>query len=241
MRKVTFLPYPKSILLATALVFLGAASQLQAQNLLTNGGFETLTITQPTANTYTTTFGSLATTAFANWTLGTSAGNSYDGILVSGATNLYTPVPATHAGTNAVFLQGTGSVTHAAVSLTPGLYTLTFYELARTGNGTGQALNDTITGATAGTILNTTSTPTNTGATASSYQLVTQNFTVVTSDNYTLAFAGTIPYNTADHTDFVDDASIVAAVPEPGAGSCFVLGASAFALTICYRRRFRRA
>ena len=239
-KKITFPPVPKSLWLATALVFLGSAAQSHAQ-VLSNGGFESVTITQPTNNTYTTTFGTLSTATFTNWTLGTSTGNSYDGILVAGGTNFFTPVPATHAGTNAIFLQGTGSVTHSAVSLLPGLYTLSFYELARTGNGSGQPLTDTITGATAGSILNATSTPTNTGATAADYQLVTQNFTVVVPDSYTLSFAGTIPFGTSDHTDFLDDVAIVAVVPEPGTVSCFVLGAGLVALTAFYRRKSRRA
>jgi hypothetical protein len=208
--------------------FIGAAILIMlsplagnAQNLLSNGSFETLSQSVPNS-AYTTTFGSLPTSVATDWTLGTSGANgnqSFDGIATAAGGPVSNFNPMTIAdGTNAVFLQGSGTVSQT-LNLNTGQYTLSYDLMGRAGSA-GNYINE-VTASLSGGLVNDTETPANTDVTSpSDWTLYTDNFTVTTAGSYTLQFTGDYPYGVTapdgqtDHTTFLDNASIVA-VPEP--------------------------
>ncbi|HWY31852.1 MAG TPA: hypothetical protein VNX46_13920, partial [Candidatus Acidoferrum sp.] len=113
-----------------------------AQNVITNGSFETVTPSQSGDN-YTTPWGSLPTNGVAGWTFVGSGGDSYDGI-AHGTGGLLQGAGAEN-GTNACFIQGTGSISQA-VTLSAGTYALTFYSMGRIATGTAEPIAVSIAG-----------------------------------------------------------------------------------------------
>jgi hypothetical protein len=95
-------------------------------DVILNGSFELTT--PPGAEGYTMPFqDNLATNGVPGWEFGSSQGNSYDGILGSA---LEGQTGVIENGTNCAFDQGTGWFSQT-VSLTPGIYELSFYSMAR--------------------------------------------------------------------------------------------------------------
>jgi hypothetical protein len=210
-----------------AAAMLGAISPLgaDAQNLLLNGSFETLS-QSVASDTYTTGFGSLPVTVATGWTLGTSGvNNGYDGIAesVNGALSNFATKDI-EDGLNAVFLQGAGSVSQT-LTLGIGQYALSYYEMGRPSAYGGNGANP-VTASLSGGLVNDVETPANTDITAASdWSLYTDNFSVTTAGSYTLQFLGDDAYGVAgDHTTFLDNVSIQA-VPEPSSVALIGLGA----------------
>ena len=189
-----------------------------AQNLLSNGSFETLTasVAATTAGSYTVNFGGLPVGVAAGWTLGIS-GNAggYDGIAINTGVPVsnFNPM-AIEDGNDAVFLQGAGSVSQT-LTLAAGQYSLSYYAMGRTGSGGGNGANP-FTASVSGGLVNDVETPANTDITSlSDWAQYTDNFTVTTPGSYTVEFSGNYPYGQlGDLTTFIDNVSIVA-VPEP--------------------------
>ncbi len=179
------------------------------QNFVLNGSFESVN-QSVTSDTYTVNFGPLPDNVITGWSLGTSAvNNGYDGIAaVNGA--LSTKV--IENGTNAVFLQGVGSIAQV-VTLPVGVYTLQFYAMARAGADGVNPITVSVGNST------WTATPGNSDQTnISDWTLYSYTFTVATEGAYTLQFAGTLPYGVSgDHTTYIDSVSILASTVIPPA------------------------
>ena len=127
---------------------------ITAISLVSNGSFET--VTPPvTSSSYTASFGSLPTNAVSNWTFRNSAGSAYDGIVINDGT---LGVQAIEDGSNAAFVQGTGSISQS-VALPAGAYALSFYAMGRTSANGGNGANPTTV--SVGSLLNQTFTPDN--------------------------------------------------------------------------------
>ena len=196
------------------LTMLGAYAPLaaNAQNLVTNGSFET--VTPPVTSTiYTSSYGSLPTNAVSNWAFGISAGSAYDGIVTSGGFG----VQVIEDGSNAAFVQGTGSISQRVV-LSAGSYNLSFYAIGRTSANGGNGADPTTV--SVGSLLNQTFTPNNASENSiNDWTLYSYDFTVASAGSYTLQFSGNDPFigGSSDHMTILDNVSLVAvsAIPPP--------------------------
>ncbi|HWY31695.1 MAG TPA: RICIN domain-containing protein, partial [Candidatus Acidoferrum sp.] len=167
-------------------------------NIITNGSFETATVAA-----YTASFGSLPTNGVSGWTFGSSisGGDAYDGIATG--TGGFLQAAGAENGTNAAFIQGTGSISQT-VTLNAGTYALTFYSMGRIATGTAEPIAVAIAG------LLVTNSPSNIAQNATNdWTLNIYHFAVATAGTYTLNFAGTIPFSSSDHMTLIDNVSIV--------------------------------
>ena len=104
-----------------ALLLIGGLADRSWATIIQNGGFESPALALgPQGYAYTTSLGSLSTTALANWTLGSSGGGSYAGV-ISNAT--WAPLPV--SGTQCAFVEGTGVISQLA-TFAAGPYGLRF-------------------------------------------------------------------------------------------------------------------
>ena len=181
--------------------------------IVTNGSFE-----QPGSATdqYTLSFGTLPTDYITGWILGVSgvpslpsqspSGNDYDGICGGNGLN---DAGIYEDGTNCIFLQGGMAAT--TVTLSPGIYTLSFWAMGRVDGGNGVNPVWVTVGNGGGIIFSNTMTPQN--AAQSQLSDWTQglfNFSVTNSGQYSLVFQSAIPYGAGhDHMTFIDNVSII--------------------------------
>jgi len=171
------------------------------QNFIVNGSFESVN-PSVTSDTYTVSFGTLPDNVATGWTLATSAvNNGYDGIAAASGR---LSNKAIEDGTNAVFIQGSGSISQT-VTLPAGIFTLQFYAMARAG---ADGVNPIMVSLGSSTW---TATPGNSAQTdISDWTLYSYTFSVATAGAYTLQFAGTLPYGVSgDHTTYIDNVSLV--------------------------------
>ncbi len=171
----------------------------QASISVTNSGFESAQLGGQT--TYTKTFGTLdPLTGIPGWTFGTSSGGSYDGIVRSGGLGATAPPE----GSQAAFLQGTGSFYHALNGFVAGTEQVTFYAEGRPGGFGPQPIEVLLDG-----------TPLTFGGlqtvspASGSWISFTSDLAAVTVGSHTLTFSGTVPYGTQDFTTFLDKISVV--------------------------------
>ena len=203
------MPGRKAWIVFAIITGLGASSPFPARalNLVVNGSFETLSQSVPNS-AYTVSFGSLPTSIATGWTLGVSGGQSYDGIATAsgGAISDFNSMSIAD-GTNAIFLQGTGTATQT-VNLNAGSYALTYSLMGRAGSA-GSAPNP-ITVTLSSGLLNDTETPVNTDVNnLNDWAQYTDYFSVTTAGSYTLQFKGDDPYSgSSDHTTFIDNISL---------------------------------
>ena len=185
-----------------------------SQNLIFNGSFE-----QPGSaiDEYTLSFGTLPTNYITGWTVGVSGvpslpsqsptGNDYDGICGGNGLN---DAGIYEDGTNCIFLQGGMAAT--TVTLSPGIYTLSFWAMGRVDGGNGVNPVWVTVGNGGGIVFSNTMTPQN--AAQSQLSDWTQglfNFSVTNSGQYSLVFQSAIPYGAGhDHMTFIDNVSILA-------------------------------
>jgi lysophospholipase L1-like esterase len=158
-------------------------------------------------DTYTTSLGTLSPqTGIPGWQFGTSANDSFCGIVTEIGSRLGMPknIPQ---GWQAAFLQGTGQcsqrVTFDAAG-PAGRYVVRFRSLGRT-SGNGGAGANTIAVTMDGRALGTFTPGT------TQWTLFTSSAFNVAPGVHTLAFAGTIPYSQQDRTSYIDAVQIVTA------------------------------
>ena len=175
----------RSGLVVFATLFLSLASPSgNAQNRVANGSFESVS-PKLTDDSYTVSFGHLATNAVASWDFDISGGNAYDGIANGPGGNLARNVVTD--GSNAAFLQGVGSIAQT-VTLPAGIYKLSFYAMGRVPFGPNTVA------ISLGDLLNEPFTPTNSTQSSKDWTLYSYNFIVPQTGTYVLRFSGTIPY-----------------------------------------------
>ena len=181
---------------------------------VTNSGFESAQLGAQTS--YTTTFGSLnPLTGVPGWTFGTSSGGSYDGIVRSGGLGVTAPPD----GSQAAFLQGSGSFFQVLSGFVSGTEQVTFYAEGRTGGFGPQPIEVLLDGTPLTFSGQTTVSPA-----SGSWTSFTSDITAVTAGSHTLTFEGTIPYGAQDLTTFLDGIGVtngiaVAAAVWSGGGS----------------------
>ncbi len=170
---------------------------------VTNSGFESAQLGGQTS--YTTTYGSLnPLTGIPGWTFGTSSGGSYDGIVRSGGLGATAPPE----GSQAAFLQGTGSFNQVLSGFAAGTEQVTFDAEARPGGFGPQPIEVLLDGMPLTFGGQTTISPA-----SGSWTSFTSDLAAVTAGSHTLTFSGTIPFGTSDLTTFLDEISVVSSVP----------------------------
>jgi lysophospholipase L1-like esterase len=201
-------------MIAALTVFgIGAPQATHSQNLVPNGSFES---PGSASDQYTVNFGTLPVNYITGWSLGisgiaslpsqTPGGNDYDGICGGDGLN---DAGNYEDGTNCIFLQGGMAAT--TVTLSPGIYTLSFWAMGRVdgGNGVNPVWVTVENGG--GIIFSNTVTPQNTAQNQlSDWTQYLFNFSIMNSGQYSLAFQSAIPYGSGhDHMTFLDNVSIL--------------------------------
>jgi hypothetical protein len=197
-----------------------------ASPIVGNASFETPVVS---GDTYTTGFGSLnGATDMAPWVFGASGGASYDGLAVNGGALGASGIPD---GSQAGFLQGTGTFSQSISGFSAGTYVVSFEAEERNGGLGPDPIQVQIDGTTETFGGSGTASP---GASFTTF--TTDPFTVA-AGTHVLSFFGTVPFGALDRTSFVDQVSISAVVPEPASQALLGIGAASLLLVACRRRR----
>jgi hypothetical protein len=190
--------------------------------IIQNGGFESPALALgPQGYAYTTPLGSLSTTALANWTLGSSGGGSYAGV-ISNAT--WAPLPV--SGTQCAFVEGTGVISQLA-TFAAGPYVLRF-DSVMAWVGTADPVQVTVGGIPLTFGLASSITPTATWTTYTS-----DPFIIASPGSYNVVLSGVT--GGVPPVALIDNVSVDVFVPEPSVVSLLLIGAG------CVWRRRRMA
>lgn len=208
------------VTLTTLAGFILAATHAEAAVVVTNGDFESPAFASDGVY-YTPTFGTEMPSNWGGWTWGESAGASYNGIVRGYMNPELTPqFPSFPSGSQAAFVEGTGTFSQLLTGFVAGTATVSFDAVGRNAYGYSNPIQITLDGTALTFSGSDTLTPSHT-----SYQTYTSDPFTVTAGSHTLAFAGLTPFGAQDLVSAIDNVNVGnAPIPEPAALGLLGLG-----------------